>query len=56
MQRADPNPNWVEVRTGRFFTCARKADNSIWCMGVNRERELGQDVALDHSAVMLRVP
>lgn len=56
MQRADPNPNWIEVRTGRFFTCARKADNSVWCMGVNRERELGQDAALDHSAVMLPVP
>lgn len=56
MQRADPSPGWVEVRTGRFFTCARKADNSIWCMGVNRDRELGQDTAGDRSALMLRVP
>lgn len=56
MQQADPSPSWLEVRTGRFFTCARKADNSIWCMGTNRERELGQDATVDHSAVMRRVP
>ena len=56
MRQADPSPNWLEVRTGRFFTCARKADNSVWCMGGNREHELGQDVAIDHSAAMLRVP
>jgi len=56
MQKADPNPNWLEVRVGRFFTCARKADDSTWCMGVNRDRELGQDSSVDHSNVMLRVP
>jgi alpha-tubulin suppressor-like RCC1 family protein len=56
MQRTDPNPNWVEVRTGRFFTCARKADSSVWCLGVNREREFGADVTLDHSNVMQKIP
>jgi len=55
--RADPNSGWVEVRAGRFFTCARKADDSIWCLGVNREGELAADPAtLDHSATMVRIP
>ena len=57
MLRSDPTSGWVEVRAGRMFTCARKADDSIWCMGVNRERELGMDPAtLDHSATMVRIP
>ena len=57
MLRSDPTSGWVEVRAGRMFTCARKADDSIWCLGVNRERELGMDPAtLDHSATMVRIP
>jgi alpha-tubulin suppressor-like RCC1 family protein len=55
MQQSDPGTSWLEVRAGRFFTCARKLDDSVWCMGSNRERELGQDTAVDHSAVMLPV-
>ena len=57
MLRSDPTSGWVEVRAGRMFTCARKADDSVWCMGVNRERELAMDPAtLDHSATMVRIP
>ena len=57
MMRADPTGGWVEVRAGRFFTCARKADDSVWCLGVNREGELAADPAtLDHSATMVRIP
>ena len=37
MMRADPTAGWVEVRAGRFFTCARKADDSVWCMGSNSD-------------------
>jgi len=57
MLRADPTTGWVEVRAGRFFTCARKADDSVWCMGRNDTRQLGADPAtLDRSATMVRVP
>ena len=56
MQRADPTTGWVEVRAGRFFTCARKADDSVWCIGRNDTRQLGADPAtVDRSATMLRV-
>lgn len=57
MMRADPTTGWIEVRAGRFFTCARKADESVWCMGSNTARELGADPAtLDRSVTMLRIP
>ena len=57
MLRADPTSGWVEVRAGRFFTCARKADDSVWCMGDNVSGQLGADPAtLDRSATMVRVP
>ena len=57
MLRADPIGGWIEVRAGRFFTCARKADDSIWCMGTNTARELAVDPAtLDRSATLLRIP
>ena len=56
MMRADPTTGWVEVRAGRFFTCARRADESVWCMGTNGEGELGVDPAvLDRSATMVRI-
>jgi alpha-tubulin suppressor-like RCC1 family protein len=56
MLRADPTSGWVEVRAGRFFTCARKADESVWCMGDNDSRQLGVDNAtVDRSATMVRV-
>lgn len=56
MMRADPGTGWVEVRAGRFFTCARKGDDSVWCMGLNKEGELGADpAALDRSATMVRI-
>jgi len=45
------------VRAGRFFTCARKADESVWCMGSNSNGQLGADpTALDRSAEMVRIP
>ncbi len=57
MMRADPTNGWIEVRAGRFFTCARKADDSVWCMGQNAGRQLGVDTAtLDRSATMVRIP
>ena len=57
MMRADPTTGWIEVRAGRFFTCARKADESVWCMGVNTSRELSVDPAtLGRSGTMLRIP
>ena len=57
MLRADPTSGWVEVRAGRFFTCARKADESVWCMGINNARELAVDPAtLDRSGTMVRIP
>ena len=54
MQAADPSPGWLEVRTGRFFTCARKPDDSVWCIGTNSERELNADASITRSSVMLR--
>jgi alpha-tubulin suppressor-like RCC1 family protein len=45
MLLADPNPGWVEVGTGLFFTCARKADDSVWCTGQNSDGQLGVDPA-----------
>lgn len=57
MIRADPGTDWIEVRAGRLFTCARKADESVWCMGNNSQGELAADPALTgRSAAMLRVP
>jgi len=56
MMRADPTAGWIEVRAGRFFTCGRKADESVWCMGLNGEGELGVDPAgLDRSVTMVRI-
>jgi alpha-tubulin suppressor-like RCC1 family protein len=45
MLLADPNPGWVEVSAGHFFTCARKADDSVWCTGKNNNGQLGVDPA-----------
>jgi alpha-tubulin suppressor-like RCC1 family protein len=57
MLRADPTAGWIEVRAGRFFTCARKADESVWCMGNNDVGQLGTDPATPgRSATMVRVP
>jgi alpha-tubulin suppressor-like RCC1 family protein len=55
MQLADPNAGWIEARAGRFFTCARKADGSVWCLGTNAEHELAADPSVSRSDVMLRV-
>jgi alpha-tubulin suppressor-like RCC1 family protein len=57
MLRADPTAGWIEVRAGRFFTCARKADDSVWCMGTNTDGQLAADPAtLGRSNVMVRIP
>ena len=56
MMRADPTAGWIEARAGRFFTCARKADESVWCMGINGARELGVDPAVtNRSVTMVRI-
>ena len=57
MMRGDPTAGWIEVRAGRFFTCARKADESVWCMGTNTAGQLAVDPAvLDRSVTMVRIP
>jgi hypothetical protein len=56
MQRLDTSTDWVEVRAGRFFTCARKSNDSVWCVGQNSARQLGQPASVDRSAVLLEVP
>ena len=33
--------DWVEVAAGRFATCARRRESSIWCTGTNANGELG---------------
>jgi alpha-tubulin suppressor-like RCC1 family protein len=45
MQRVDAGTTFVEVRAGRFFTCARKADDTVWCLGDNGSWQLGVDPA-----------
>jgi len=56
MLLADPNPGWSEVAAGRFFTCARKADDAVWCAGDNRNGQLGADpTTLLRSNVFVRV-
>lgn len=32
---------WAEVFAGVFYTCARKADGTIWCWGYNAGAQLG---------------
>jgi alpha-tubulin suppressor-like RCC1 family protein len=54
MQQADPNAGWVEVTTGRFFTCGRKGDDSVWCMGKNSSDQLNAGGSVPSSDVMLR--
>ena len=44
MLRADPTAGWIEVRAGRFFTCARKADDSVWCMGDEHRARAGRSI------------
>lgn len=55
MLLADPSSGWVEVAAGRFFTCARKADDSVWCAGQNSDGQLGSDPAtLSRSNMFVR--
>lgn len=54
MQQADPNGGWVEVRTGRFFTCGRKGDGTVWCQGRNADDELNAGGNVASSDVMIR--
>jgi alpha-tubulin suppressor-like RCC1 family protein len=57
MMRADPTASWIEARAGRFFSCGRKADESVWCLGTNTDRQLAVDPAtLGRSGTMLRIP
>jgi len=55
MQRMGSDADWVEVRAGRFFTCARKLDNSVWCTGDNRDGQVSNDPTVDRSNVLLQV-
>jgi alpha-tubulin suppressor-like RCC1 family protein len=54
MLLSDPNSGWVEVRAGRFFTCARRADNSVWCMGDNADLQLGVGASITRTNIMVR--
>jgi hypothetical protein len=54
MQQADPNGGWVEVRTGRFFTCGRKGDGTVWCLGKNDVDELNAGDGVTSSDLMIR--
>ena len=54
MQQVDPNADWVEVRTGRFFTCGRKGDDTVWCLGKNADDELNAGGGVSSSDPMLR--
>lgn len=39
--------DFVEVASGRFFNCARRADGTVWCWGANNMGQLG-DGLLSH--------
>lgn len=39
--------NAVEVRAGTKHTCALKADGSVWCWGLNIEKQLGNGTTTD---------
>lgn len=55
LQLIDPARDFVEVRAGRFFTCARKADDSVWCLGVNDSGQLGVDpIATPRTSELVR--
>lgn len=44
----------VELRAGETFTCARKADATLWCWGHNENGQLG-DASNVHSSVAVQV-
>ena len=54
MQPADPNGGWVDVKTGRFFTCWRKGDGTVWCLGRNADDELNAGSSVPSSDLMIR--
>jgi hypothetical protein len=54
MQPTDPGAGWVEVRTGRFFTCGRKGDSTVWCLGKNSDDELNAGSTVASSDSMIR--
>jgi alpha-tubulin suppressor-like RCC1 family protein len=54
MQQTDPGAGWVEVRTGRFFTCGRKGDSTVWCLGKNSDDELNAGSTVASSDSMIR--
>ena len=57
MQPVGAGTSFVEVRAGRFFTCARKADDSVWCLGNNPSGELGVDpAAVPRADSFIQVP
>lgn len=55
MQRLGADTDWVEVRAGRFFTCARKLDDSVWCAGANTEGQVSSDPETDRSDTLQRI-
>jgi alpha-tubulin suppressor-like RCC1 family protein len=55
IQPVGSDTDWTEVRAGRFFTCARKADDSVFCTGANEAGQVSSDPSVDRSNTMLRV-
>jgi alpha-tubulin suppressor-like RCC1 family protein len=45
----------VEVATGEFHSCARRADNTVWCWGSNFYGQLGDGTSVD-SRLPVQVP
>jgi alpha-tubulin suppressor-like RCC1 family protein len=44
--------NVMEIAVGGNFTCARKADKTVWCWGGNEVDQLGHDNSLDAACVI----
>ena len=55
MKRIGTDSDWAEIRAGRFFTCARKNDDSVWCTGANESGQVSNDPSVDRSNQLLRV-
>jgi alpha-tubulin suppressor-like RCC1 family protein len=39
--RVGTDSDWVQISTGRFHTCGRRVDGSLWCTGANDDGRLG---------------
>ena len=44
-ERVTAYDDWIDIAVGRFHTCGRRANGSVWCTGVNREGQVGIDTS-----------